>query len=276
MLKKFARLLNNSVQFYRVKDWFYLLPIIFLGMLFENIYFYKETNKVILSLLLIITYFGFGYALNDIADKKLFHKKAWIFLSIPFIFLYTEASLFFPALIFFFLVIHILNLLYSYPPLYLKKQWGFSVLINALTFGSPFVFGAYIQRGKFSLETIKMGMVLAYVFVPLQLIHEWSHLEEDNKKRTIEINKRYYYSILFSFIFLIVISLIVDIHFKMKGVFFVNSTLFSLMGIRIIMKENYQFILADKIKEIRKKLRFGGIFYGFGWIVSFIFKNVSG
>jgi len=263
-------ILSNLWVFYRVKDWFYLVPSVFLGMLYKNVCFYSSINNILQGILFSITYFGFGYALNDLADKKTISVKEWILVALPLIILYLQMITLSFILFLFLVIIHIVNVLYSFPPFHLKRKYVISTLTNIFTFAYPFLVGMFIEERRISLDSIIFFLFVAIIFIPIQLLHEWAHLEEDKRIVSLRVHRRYYLWTLLFWTIVTAISFYVDMYFRFRMVFFMSSLLFSLSNIITMITYISSVYVSEEIERTRKLSRIWGIFYGSGWVVSFV------
>ncbi|MFH1396970.1 MAG: hypothetical protein ABIH27_00275, partial [Candidatus Omnitrophota bacterium] len=162
----------------------------------------------------------------------------------------------------FYLIAIVLNILYSNPKYLWKRFHLFSVLLNGYTFGLLFLFGVLIISPELKPADFLMTIFFMMVMFPYQIVHEISHLLEDNKydyKRFI----LYLSQIYFLLLVLLLYAIFIHISQKMDILFGIVTFLFIVCFFICVLKIRKKGVLnIVYAKRIRLFLRYVGIIYG--------------
>ena len=190
--------------FIRVKDWLHILGLAVLG-----ISFYSGpslfTSKALLGLIISSLYLAHGFSLNNCFDFSIDqHMGKKFFLSeqtFPKKFLALSYALFLIncviasaiSLILLCLVIigSVTELIYSVPPLRLKRITFLNIMLNSFGFSLIFLIGFASVSKSINSSALMMAILFALVFTPLQIIHQISHSEADKRGNVQSIYNRY-------------------------------------------------------------------------------------
>jgi len=165
-------------RFFRVKDWYYMLGITLIAIS-QNPF----TFNSLLAMVASIFYFCFGYTFNNVfdigEDKKRKNiltrndfKKGLVVTQVIFLImagLYWLAEPLVLILIFF---AYALNILYSVPPMRLKKYRIYALPANGIFFSTNYVASKWIATGHFEYIS---GLFVFFLFMWLQSVHELEH-----------------------------------------------------------------------------------------------------
>lgn len=179
----------------RIKDWLHVLGLTILG-----IGYYKPSSllslQALMGLIIASLYLAHGYSLNTCIDAtiepywnkmfgnldKNFFKKILLF-SYALFFINCIISLLYSKVILYFVVIGSIScLIYSFPPLRLKRYLLLSHLLNSSGFSILFIIGFLSLSKTVTVNSIIMSIFFAFLFIPLQIIHQLSHYTEEEKK----------------------------------------------------------------------------------------------
>jgi 4-hydroxybenzoate polyprenyltransferase len=192
-----------TLDLFRVRDWVHVLGLPLLGFLYARMkdpqmtWFYLP-----LCIIISVLYLAHGYSLNETYDTLKKHKGIYqgFFQEKGISFKRALALSFAPLLInlvlswlvspgMFLLIIAgaILSYVYSAPPSRFKEIAFADLVINALGFSILFLIGTGLGEGIFP-GSFYLAFLFFIVFIPLQLIHELEHVQEDraaNVKTTV-------------------------------------------------------------------------------------------
>jgi len=179
---------NIFVKSCRIKDWIHILGLPLLGIIYASRYS-LFTHKSLLALIISSLYLAHGYSLNNYFDLKynIFipqrGARKILFFSYFLLFINCIISYFYSLSIFLLLIIgDIAGLIYSAPPLRFKKNIFLNLFLNSFGFSLLFLIGFISANQAITISSIIMTSFFGLHFVPLQLIHQISHLEEDRNQ----------------------------------------------------------------------------------------------
>lgn len=168
-------LLLKYLEFFRVKDWFFIVGLAYLG------YFYELEKFVFLDFLVIsliaILYLAHGYSINNYFDleRQGIHseisklKIACITLVINCI-----ISFFYSWMIFILVVLGgAISFLYS-SSINLKSKPFWNIVLNSTGFTLLFLIG-YTSKGSISTSGLAFAGYIWLGIIPAQIIHLLSH-----------------------------------------------------------------------------------------------------
>jgi len=285
-------LLNILLTFIRIKDWLHILGLTALGITFySNSSLF--TYQALLGLIVSALYLAHGFSLNNYFDiaidqhigKNFFspgqtsHKK-FLVISYALLFINCVISYKISPIIFYLVTIgSITGLIYSAPPLRLKRITFLNILLNSLGFSIIFLIGFASVSKSISPTALMMTVLLALVFIPLQIVHQISHSEGDKEGNIQTIYIRYgfkktVYFFDFSLALLFLWSLLIGT-LDDKYIYIFYATLifcFSLFYFMQWIKKSGK-IYAESAIKIRFLSRKICIFYGIIMLLIFYFIN---
>jgi len=254
---------------YRVKEWFYHLGFVYLGLAYASKSYTVDPLKMIAGILAASLYLAGGYSYNRFCDSG-DTKRIFLSLVMLGVFILWSVYLVKTAAVFF-LVAIVLNILYVHPGYLWKKYHLFSVLLNGYTFGLLFLFGALVISLEFNPGVCALTIFFMLVMFPYQILHEIAHFLEDNRgynNRKFKVYLRQIYCLLFillAYTFFIYNFLEMSVLFILVSYLFIFFFFICIKGID--KKEALNIISAQKIRSI---LRYAGIAYGLLLIPSFV------
>jgi hypothetical protein len=253
---------------YRVKDWFYHLGFVFLGMVYGLHSYQVPFSTLFWGFLLCSLYLGGGYHYNQRCDASvpgkryipLFMLAVFVLLSI-----YTVK-----AGVIWFVAAIILNILYAHPRYKWKKNHAFSVLLNGYSFGILFYYGALMCILHMTLKLFLVGLFLMMVMFPYQIVHEVSHFIDDwtvCDEKKIQHYQREIRIFLYGInLYSVVLCLIIP----MKIIFVLGTIAFSTLFYKAVFGKQSQgkeyVLYAGKIRVV---IRYIGVGYGILLAVAF-------
>jgi len=185
----------DFLKFYRVKDWIKNLGIVLLGILVaKNLEI--DILKGIIAFLLSSFLLAYAFSLNDYSDwlfgkernymsqLKTKKRNKLILIVFPLIISLFISLIFFAhevmIIISFFLFV-ILYTFYSYPPRW-KKNWKFSLFINAFCLGTLLLFiGYFSQSSNPNWWLFMFSFIYFSYLLSSEVLHQISHIRRDKK-----------------------------------------------------------------------------------------------
>jgi len=162
----------------------------------------------------------------------------------------------------------LLSFIYSAPPIRAKRYIILNLILNSLGFSLLFLIGFVTLNRHTTFSSIMMTSFFAIFFIPIQIIHQVSHYQEDKEQNISTLYNRYgvkttLYFIIGSFICLTVLALLITVIGQKNITFFISTFLLSLV-LSIAMhnfgKDNkYNSYKAIKIRLFTRKV---SIIYG--------------
>ncbi|HNW38888.1 MAG TPA: UbiA family prenyltransferase [Candidatus Omnitrophota bacterium] len=285
---------NNCIceflVFIRITDWLHILGLAVLGVAFSSASS-LFTFKTLLALTVSALYLAHGFSLNNYFDAAIDQRINKVYFPAGPIsrerFLIFSYSLFLincfiasrisVTMLYFIVAGSLLALIYSAPPLRFKKSTLLNIVLNSLGFAIIFLIG-FISVGNFiSAEALMMSVLLALVFIPLQIVHQIAHSEADKIENILSVYNRYglqptIYLINLSLAGLLLWSLFIGISsLKYAGVFYLTCLFcFSLFYYLRRVKNSPQ-AHPEAAAKLRIIIRRICILYGTGLLLSFYF-----
>jgi 4-hydroxybenzoate polyprenyltransferase len=249
----------NPIEIYRIKDWYYYLGFILIGVLLNSSF----NSKVIILLLSGSFLLAYAFSFNDFCDGK--EKKRYFLLPLVLLVPLILFLNFFQILII--LVFLLIVTVYSMDPIRLKTREFTGTLCNGFGFTILFLLG-YFHIPILDFLAIPFFFLLFLFEMIAQLIHEMVHLKQDRKKNIITTAVLYGEAFIrrlsISFLFLSLILSIFMYYYGLINIIFLIATIFF----------SVLFILEFKIKKInlafRKKYRNTSIIIGIIYFVSIL------
>jgi len=263
--------LAKILDYYRVKDWFYHLGFIYLGMVYISGSYAVPLKAAITGFILGSLYLGGGYAYNKLCDSQEINKLRLFYpLGCHAIFVFLggyylkENNIFFVIAVF-------LNILYSHPKYLLKKRHNLRVLLNGYFFGALFLLGCLIISGRLDMKICMMTAFFILVMYPYEIIHEISHFESDKVEYSAGLVRQYIRQIYFFLFLSSMAAYVLYSLLKLNISFAASALLFNIAFFIIVlhMDKREQF-KATEVNKIRSSLKYLGMFYGVLLGVSFI------
>jgi 4-hydroxybenzoate polyprenyltransferase len=188
--------LKNILKIYRFFDWYYFLGYILI--ILSLVGFTKiDFRNIFYASLFIISCLSWGYSFNNLFDtsedrefvgKNYFNNNSSMSLICTLLPCAIMLSISYAFGIFFkTLLVSLLNFVYSYPQIRLKKIAIFSLVINASLFSFMFYSASIILLGKHTLETYEMTKFIFIIFFPVQYIHILEHEGEQKKLKVKDV-----------------------------------------------------------------------------------------
>jgi len=263
--------LAKILDYYRVKDWFYHLGFIYLGMVYISGNYAISLKAIIIGFILGSLYLGGGYAYNKLCDAEEINRIKLFFslgCHVIFVFLGTyylkENSIFFVIAV-------LLNILYSHPKYLLKKMHNLRVLLNGYFFGVLFLLGCLIISGRLDVKICMMTVFFILAMYPYEIIHEISHFESDKVEYSARLVRQYIRQIYF-FLFLSSLAAYVLYNLlKLNVLFLASALLFNVLFFIICLHmDRSGGFRGSRVNKIRSTLKYLGMLYGLLLVVSFI------
>ena len=278
--------------FLRIRDWLHILGLTVLG-----ISFYSGssllTYKSLLALVISSLYLAHGFSLNNYFDvtidryigkdffllDQIFHKR---FLALSYLLFLINCVISFKisSIVLCLVIIgSITGLIYSAPPLRLKRITFLNILLNSLGFSFIFLIGFASVSNSITPAALMMALLFIPLFIPLQIIHQISHSEADKKGDIQSIYNRYGFKVTahffnFSLMLLLSWSLLIGALYNKYIYIFYPTFLFCLSF----------FYFMRRIKKSKKnhsefalktRLLFRKICMLYGIIMFFIFYFIN-
>ena len=254
--------LRKILEYYRVKDWFYHLGFVYLGMVYASGSYITSPKNMLIGLIMGSLYLGGGYSYNKLCDSreisriKLVFALSWYALFIILGIHYLRENTVF------FIIAMLLNIFYSHPKYLLKKEHVLRVLMNGYFFGILFLLGGLIIPG--GILDKRLGLMTAFfilIMYPYEIIHEISHFEDDGIKYSATLIRRYARQIYALLLVSSIFAYFLFYSLKLSSLFIIASILFNIVFFIIIFRRlNYSRII----------LRCLGFLYGILLWLSFI------
>ena len=204
MYSKNVNYIQMFFTFIRIKDWLHILGLAVLG-----VSFYSSHNlfmqKLLISLIISSLYLAHGFSLNNCFDllidqhvgKKFFPSEQTFqkrFLAISFaLFLINCVIAYIISSLLLYLITcgSIAVLIYSAPPLRLKRITFLNIFLNSFGFSIIFLIGFVSASNSVTPSALMMTILFALIFIPLQIVHQISHSEADKRENILTIYNRY-------------------------------------------------------------------------------------
>lgn len=261
--------IKQSFLLFRIVDWLHVLGIPLLGLAYASDKGFSF-RLILFSIIVSSLYLAHGYAINEIFDtfnpgdrlkkntllKDKPHFTHGLFVAfIPFLVNLLAASLLSVQTVTIVIVGMLLSYLYSGYPMRLKEKPIIELFCNAAGFSLLFLIG-YSAVKPLTVDAIEMGILFLILFVPLQLIHELAHFENDKEHKVHTTVTKYgikksAYFIIYSLLVLAIWSMSICLQARLPFYLFLFSAIYS---IALIIKV-YSCFRDINISLIRNKLR---------------------
>jgi 4-hydroxybenzoate polyprenyltransferase len=261
----------NLIKLLRIKDWFYVSGIAFLGYFYKIKYF--NFNEFLYLLTISIFYVSSGYILNnyfDIQIEKPVYKgkvKYLFFIAIIIIILNLFIS-FLKSYSVFVLMLSgtVISFLYSSFFTRFKDKPFWNIILNSTGFVVLFCSG-YIFNKAYSNEILFLSVYIWFGIVPSQIIHLTADRKKENNWRfSIDTSLELYY--LFDIIWVLCAFFIFCFVLHIPSIFLL-TLLFCIVKFFIIKKTNYDCLNIDKFISIRNRYKIAHVIFGI--LLAFIF-----
>lgn len=257
--------------FYRVRDWYHLLGLILLGLIFVK---GRQVSyqDFFLTMAIGFCYLAHGYSFNNLCDKPpvRWSSAECLAVFLPFaiaaLLIFTNC----PFLAFPFLLAVALNILYSYPAIEWRKITILSVGINAYLFGFLFLLGASVAEKGYAASILWMTLYFALFFVPAQLLHELAHAKQDKRLSDIsEMNKNYLSGLAGSIAFLAAFSFYIYARLSLNRGFLIASLLWLPFLLLLQKTKIWRDFSVSRAEKARFSFRITGGIFGLVYLLSF-------
>lgn len=179
--------------FIRIKDWLHILGLAVLGAVF----YYNSAIKpyhLLPGLLVSSLYLAHGFSLNNFFDvtidqsigkrflplNPIFHKR-FLVISYALLFINCLISLQISQMVFWLVITgSALGVIYSAPPLRLKRHTFLNIALNSLGFSIIFLIGFFSASNDATLSVLMMSILFVLFFIPIPI-------------NTIRINRKTYF-----------------------------------------------------------------------------------
>jgi 4-hydroxybenzoate polyprenyltransferase len=276
----------------RINDWLHILGLAVLGIIF-----YSSSSlftlKAILGLIVSMLYLAHGFSLNNYFDTAIDQRinkrylpptgascKRFLLFSYSLFlincFLAWWISIKLAALI---ILGSILALIYSAPPLRLKKSTCLNIILNSAGFAIIFLIGFLSVSQTVSWAALIMSVLFALIFIPLQIVHQISHSEADKVENILTIFNRYglkptIYLLYLSLAVLACWSLLIGIlYHNYIGIFYLTCLFCFLFLVSLRRIKNNKKTCPLAASELRIFIRKICILYGITLIFILYFVN---
>jgi 4-hydroxybenzoate polyprenyltransferase len=266
------------IQIIRIKDWFYITGIAYLGF-FSHSTSFAITDFVYLSLIAIL-YNAHGYSLNNYFDFQIdqptsetmmyrdINSKAVLIISIACCLLSIGLALYYSYSIAILVVLGII-ISFSYSSRFtrLKKIPVWNIILNSSGFTILFLMG-YLANKPFSTTALYLSIYIWIGIIPSQLIHLVAHSDSENNWLTPpRFSIALIYISLLSWLLWALFSF--TIYLK-AGSILMATLIFCIFQVVIIeCFKQREGLLASNFRIIRKILKWANIVFG-GTLIYFL------
>jgi len=251
------------LDYYRVKDWFYHLGFIYLGMVYISNNYIISLRSAIIGFTMGSLYLGGGYSYNKLCDSERINKIE-LFLTLGCHAIFVCLGIYYlKGNNLFFITAILLNILYSHPRYLLKKRHNLRVLLNGYFFGVLFLLGCLIISDRLDDKICMMTAFFILAMYPYEIIHEISHFESDKVGYSVKLVKRYIRQIYF-FLFLSSLAAYVLYNLlKLNVLFLASALLFNVLFFIICLHmDRSGGFRGTGVNKIRSTLKYLGMLYG--------------
>lgn len=262
-------LIQKISKIYRTKDWLHQLSLVILGFLIASD-FSIPLLYLIISVLAGFFCLAYGYSFNQVCDKNISYWSITDFTTffIPMVLAIIWAI--YASFWFWITAAILVNTLYSFPSIQLKRFTLAGIVINTFLFGLLFFIGvkSVPYPGVWpKMKILILGIFFASWYIPAQLLHELSHAIQDHREYIIyRYWHRYLIATAIFIIIIIIFSLYIAWVFNLKPLFGWTNLIW------ISFLYHYLIILAKKnLPKINKaeKIRFFFRAYGLAAGISY-------
>lgn len=266
-------------RFFRIKEWFYIIGLAYLGLFSGTKQFFV---KDYLHLFIIASlYLAHGYSINNYFDLKCsrvnvldiygeyFNVKLALIVSILLFLINLTVAFYFSKSIFILVIMGgIVSFLYSSSLLRLKEKPFLNIALNSTGFTIVFLLG-YLINSVFGTSAFCLGGYIWLGIVPSQIIHLLAHRDiEHNWPFSLKDSLIMFY---LSLVIWVVWPLIFFYKEWNRMAFFFSTLVFCMA--QVIVMESYQCrnnFTVDKMVKIRNVFRIINIIFGLCLAILFI------
>ncbi|MBU1864490.1 MAG: UbiA family prenyltransferase [Candidatus Omnitrophica bacterium] len=263
----------SLLNFYRVKEWFYHLGFVYLGMVYVSGAIVPPVERMIIGFFMGSLYLGGGYSYNRVCDVARPKKSESALALLSLIVFLPLNFIFYKRCLIFFLIAIPLSIVYSHPKILFKKYHFVSIMVNGYLFGILFLFGCVVGGApQLSIDVLLLTLLFCTIMLAYQIIHEMSHFVEDNVAHNKKIIQKYVREL---YVCLLCISVIVGVIYYILGMnnlFALSSYAFILVFFCVVNSIARSHFDVRIVKKKREILRNVGIIYG--TVLCFIFLCV--
>jgi 4-hydroxybenzoate polyprenyltransferase len=275
----------RPLKLFRIHDWVHVLGLPFLGLVYAQLDMHDFSFISAPTLLCFIAsslYMAHGYAFNESMDtivrvedsehalkvrENISFKTALLLSYVPLLINLILAVFFLKAILPFIAAGWLFSYLYSGRRFRFKSIVFLDLVVNAAGFSILFLIG-YCSLKMQSKDSLMIAALFFFLFMPLQMVHEMTHLEQDKIDKTYTTAVRYGIagsSVLFLislFIFMLWSLLLWHLQILSSYVFLI-SLAFSIYMF-LISKKVFQSQDYMRIQDLRIHARVSAILYGVG------------
>lgn len=184
----------SYIRFLRIKDWFYIVGLAWLGLFFgakqlyiKDLFFLSVASSL---------YLAHGYSLNNYFDLKQpgdsvliqygegFNSKVALFISLLLFGISIAVSLFYSKIAIILIILGaVISFLYSSSLFRFKKVPLLNIVLNSTGFTILFLLG-FLMNKRFDVTALCLGGYIWLGIVPSQLVHLMSHRYSDAVNKT--------------------------------------------------------------------------------------------
>lgn len=260
-----------NVRLLRVKEWYFHLGFILLGMVFAGEKFAISGTNFVLGMVLGALYLGGGYAFNAACDEPTMKAQDLIFSNGLLIIFVALSCYSVPHCALWFVIAIIGHFFYAHPFFLLRKNHTYSVFINALSFSLLFLMGVELQSQTISLRAFAMFSYFFLIMSAYQLMHAIAHFDQEHISFTPK--RLYQYcgeivlvlSVAMGFAYMLYKYLALGFLFLFSSLLFLSAFLMIIM--LLLRKKTFEHKSAYRARMITRYL---GIFYGIALLFAFV------
>jgi len=254
----------------RVKDWYYHLGFIYLGLIYATGHYLPDPWFFCSSMAIGSVYLALGYGYNAFCSSpERTGRLARQFLIIMGISA-AGAVLLLGRTGLFVIAGMVLNYFYSHPKYNLKRNHLLSVGINGYLFGVLFLIGSAAATRNIAIGQLSIFIFFVSIMGMYQIIHEIAHLREDGIVTLQETARRYVNE---AYTLMMLSGMIAYVIFQRSHaglLFIISSVLFNLVFfaamVTVVRRSSH---IVEYAQAVRVWLRYVGFLYGGILTVSF-------
>lgn len=256
-----SQILLNYIRIFRIKDWFYITGLAYLGY-FSGFGSFLLVDFIYLSLIAIL-YIAHGYSLNNYFDLKInppysnpkthfdIDLKAVLIISLVLGLLSIVLSLCYSASIFILVMLgSLISFLYSSRFTRLKRIPAWNIILNSSGFTVLFLIGYFINK-PFSAAVLYLSVYIWIGIIPSQLIHLVAHNDlEGNWSFSLRLSLILIYLFWLLWLFWTFLSFVIYLN---AAAIFITTFIFCVIQAFIIEHfRRKECLLLSNIRIIRK------------------------
>lgn len=227
------------LKFLRIGGWLHILGLPLIGALYASRMSLFSLDAP-LAVLVGALYLAHGYSQNNYFDWQqegifIGSKKKYLALSYAFFLLNCALALSFSRSVFFLVLAGSLTgWAYSGWPLRLKRFILPNLALNSFGFSLLFLIGFVAVHKGFTSASLSAAALFFFIFIPLQIVHQISHAQEDTRDRLPTLYTRYgprctALLVNLSFVIIALCSLVVPLARYKQLLFFLATVAISLV-----------------------------------------------